>query len=76
MVLGIIEESIMRIFQHLHGTNADSNPSIFERSDDSIVRLAKLIVSESERADDYPQAFRIVRDSSGKDGSLDAWEGF
>ena len=59
----------MRIFQHLRARSTGSSSSVFERSDDSIVRLAKLIVSESERADDYPQAFRIVRDSSGKDGS-------
>lgn len=40
------------------------NNSVFEESDDSILRLARLIVSESENIDDYPHAYQIVQEHS------------
>ena len=40
------------------------NNSVFEESDDSVLRLARLIVSESENINDYPHAYQIVQEYS------------
>lgn len=42
------------------------NNSVFEESDDSILRLARLIVSESENIDDYPHAYQIVQEQADR----------
>lgn len=53
----------MYIFQYKRGR---LNNSVFEESDDSVLRLARLIVSESENINDYPHAYQIVQNSSKK----------
>lgn len=51
----------MCIFQYKRGR---LNNSVFEESDDSVLRLARLIVSESENINDYPHAYQIVQEHS------------
>lgn len=56
----------MRTFQRKHAKSDKSSTSVFKCSDDSVMRLARLIVSESKKEDDYPRAYELVQESSRK----------
>lgn len=56
----------MRTFQRRNTRDGKSSTSVFKCSDDSVMRLARLIVSESKNEDDYPRAYELVQESSRK----------
>ena len=57
----------MRTFQRRNTRGGKSSTSsVFKCSDDSVMRLARLIVSESKNEDDYPRAYELVQESSRK----------
>ena len=56
----------MRTFQRMNTKDGKSSTSVFKCSDDSVMRLARLIVSESKKEDDYPQAYELVQKYSTK----------
>ena len=57
-------EDVMCIFRNERANRGKKSNSVFEYSDDSVLRLARLIVSESENANDYPHAYQIVQEHS------------
>lgn len=58
------KEEVMCIFQNERANRGKKSNSVFEYSDDSVLRLARLIVSESNNVNDYPNAYQIVQDHS------------
>ena len=62
----MIKEDVMCIFQNKRANRGKKSNSVFEYSDDSVLRLARLIVSESDNVNDYPHAYQIVQESSKK----------
>lgn len=56
----------MPTFQRKRVKRDRAGNSVFEKSDDSVLRLARLIVSESENANDYPRAYQLVQEASKK----------